>query len=77
MIRRAMVVEIMVEEQVWLLFTTKQHNNTYNTHKQAATYERGHKALQQQTVRDPKYNNSNKTTRTRRKTICTLQQRGL
>ncbi|CAE8585434.1 unnamed protein product, partial [Polarella glacialis] len=40
-------------------------------------FERGHKALQQQTVRDPKYNNSNKQTATRTTTICTLQQRGL
>ncbi|CAE8641208.1 unnamed protein product [Polarella glacialis] len=39
--------------------------------------ERGHKALQQQTLRDPKYNSYTKTTTTRTKTSCTLQQRGL
>ncbi|CAE8638955.1 unnamed protein product [Polarella glacialis] len=38
-------------------------------------FERGQKALQQQTVRDPKYCTT--TTKTTRKTICTLQQRGL
>ncbi|CAE8585328.1 unnamed protein product [Polarella glacialis] len=42
-----------------------------------APSERGHKALQQQTVRDPKYKTTTKTTTARTKTIFTLQQRGL
>ncbi|CAE8666416.1 unnamed protein product [Polarella glacialis] len=52
-------------------------NDQSQLNRQLEALERGHKALQQQTVRDPKYNNHNKTRATRRKTICTLQQRGL
>jgi hypothetical protein len=43
----------------------------------SVTNERGHKALQQQTARDPKYNTNNKNNSNNKKTICTLQQRGL
>ncbi|CAE8711064.1 unnamed protein product [Polarella glacialis] len=39
---------------------------------EAMTIERGHKALQQQTVRDPKYNNNNKSNNNKNKNYVYL-----
>ncbi|CAE8627625.1 unnamed protein product [Polarella glacialis] len=42
---------------------THIHTHTHTRVDPSPLGERGHKALQLQTVRDPKYNNNNKTTR--------------